>query len=201
MPTIQVMFNQQKISSHALEKEVYTIGRQEGCDIHIDNLGVSRVHARLLKAEQGYFVEDMNSSNGTFVNGQRVSRQALGPGDQITIGKFTLIYEIETAQTVQEAPPPSANAPAGKPLPPLPGDMLGTMQMDAETIRKRIEEMQRKKQEEMPAPAVAASKSPSTSAPPAPSPTSSAGIKILLAVLGIAVLALVAAVIYLLMQR
>jgi len=199
MPTIQVMFNQQKLANYVLDKEVYTIGRQEGCDIHIDNLGVSRVHARLLKDGDGYLVEDMNSSNGTFVNGQRVVRQHIKPGDQIAIGKFILVYEMSAAQTAQEFPGMPSDS-GRKPLPPLPGDMLGTMQMDAETIRKRIDEMQRKKQEEALAPA-AVSARPPTAAVPSQPPASGATIKAVIVILAVAVAALLAAVVYLLAKR
>jgi pSer/pThr/pTyr-binding forkhead associated (FHA) protein len=69
MSSIRVLFNGEDVMSTELDKEFYVIGRQEGCEIRIDNLGVSRNHARLMHDAEGFYVEDLGSSNGTYVNG------------------------------------------------------------------------------------------------------------------------------------
>jgi pSer/pThr/pTyr-binding forkhead associated (FHA) protein len=51
-----------------------TVGRSPDCDIHIDAPGLSRLHARLVPTADGVIVEDLESTNGTFVNGYRVRR-------------------------------------------------------------------------------------------------------------------------------
>lgn len=74
-----------------------TIGRDPGCELMLDNLGVSRRHARLREVEDRYIIEDMNSTNGVFVDGRRISTAAtVNPGDEIKIGKFSLVLQQVT---------------------------------------------------------------------------------------------------------
>ena len=71
-----------------------TIGRA-GCDIVLDNPQVSRFHAQLDQAAGGAVLRDAGSTNGTFVNGQRLSGpHTLRPGDVIQIGAFKLVYNV-----------------------------------------------------------------------------------------------------------
>uniref|UniRef100_UPI002ACEF82D FHA domain-containing protein n=1 Tax=Chloroflexus sp. TaxID=1904827 RepID=UPI002ACEF82D len=71
-----------------------TIGRA-GCDIILDNPQVSRFHAQLDRTPSGIVLRDMGSTNGTFVNGQRVTAPvALKAGDVIQIGAFKLVYNV-----------------------------------------------------------------------------------------------------------
>jgi pSer/pThr/pTyr-binding forkhead associated (FHA) protein len=60
-----------------------TVGRSPDCDIHLDAIGLSRVHARLVPTDDGVIVEDLESSNGTFVNDFRVHRHKLRIGDEV----------------------------------------------------------------------------------------------------------------------
>ena len=78
-----------------LQKATLTIGRAPGNDVVIDNLAVSGHHARLLLDQDHYVVEDMSSLNGTFVNNQRIRRTSLKEGDEIMIGKHSLVYQEE----------------------------------------------------------------------------------------------------------
>jgi pSer/pThr/pTyr-binding forkhead associated (FHA) protein len=64
-----------------------TIGRTADNDIQIDVPNVSRHHAVLLANPRNCRIEDLNSTNGVMVNGQRVTRQELRDGDTVTIGK------------------------------------------------------------------------------------------------------------------
>lgn len=65
-----------------------TIGRDETSDIRLDGLQISNKHARLLKTGNEIAVEDLNSTNGVYINGARVSRQSVRPEDSIQIGTF-----------------------------------------------------------------------------------------------------------------
>jgi pSer/pThr/pTyr-binding forkhead associated (FHA) protein len=68
------------------------VGRQKGCKLRIPSGTVSRQHCRLLFEDDRLFVEDLNSSNGTFVNGVRVyGRQLVQPGDEIEIGPVVFV--------------------------------------------------------------------------------------------------------------
>ncbi|MEJ7847225.1 MAG: FHA domain-containing protein [Pyrinomonadaceae bacterium] len=71
-------------------KKELTIGRDEKNDISLDGLQISKCHARLLLNGSEIFIEDLNSTNGVFVNGNRISRQAIQPNDEVQIGTFML---------------------------------------------------------------------------------------------------------------
>jgi len=74
-----------------------TIGRGAGNDLVVDSMLVSRQHAHLECAAGRCTVEDLGSANGTFVNGRRVSRASLSPGDRLRLGDVELAYQAGTA--------------------------------------------------------------------------------------------------------
>jgi len=67
-----------------------TIGRGEEADITVHDNWASRQHARLSRERDGLWVEDLGSSNGTYVNGQRITRTKVSSGDRLSIGITTL---------------------------------------------------------------------------------------------------------------
>lgn len=81
-----------------LTKERTTIGRKPHNDIQIDNLAISGEHAVVISIMNDVFLEDLNSTNGTFVNGQSVKKHFLQAGDTIELGKYRLKYLSEAAQ-------------------------------------------------------------------------------------------------------
>jgi pSer/pThr/pTyr-binding forkhead associated (FHA) protein len=97
MTTIQLSFNGRIIESYSLTKETTTIGRKSDNDIQLDNLAVSGHHAKILTLLNDAFVEDVGSTNGTYVNATLIKKQALKHGDVIKIGKHELKYISETA--------------------------------------------------------------------------------------------------------
>ncbi len=76
----------------ALDTDVLTIGRSPHSDIFLDDVTVSRHHARVIRDESGFLVEDLNSLNGTYVNRKRIERHRLSEGDELQIGKFKLAF-------------------------------------------------------------------------------------------------------------
>lgn len=80
-----------------LSKERMTIGRRPSNDIQIDNLAISGEHAAVVTILNDSFLEDMNSTNGTLVNGQPVKKHFLKGGDVIELGKYKLKYIVEPA--------------------------------------------------------------------------------------------------------
>jgi pSer/pThr/pTyr-binding forkhead associated (FHA) protein len=84
-----------------LDRSTTTIGRDPACDIVVDDDGVSRRHARVVKNDQGYFeLIDLSSTNGTLVNEAPVSRMLLLDGDRFVVGdtRFTIhVAEEELA--------------------------------------------------------------------------------------------------------
>jgi len=84
-----------------LSKERTTIGRKPHNDIMIDNLAISGEHAVVITILNDSFLEDMGSTNGTFVNGHQIKKHFLQAGDTIELGKYRLKYVNEV---VQQAP-------------------------------------------------------------------------------------------------
>ena len=78
--------------SHPLVNREMTIGREKDADIVIPLTSISRVHARIFPHNEEFIIEDLNSTNGTFVNGVRVSRCILRHNDLIRIGDATILF-------------------------------------------------------------------------------------------------------------
>jgi len=85
----------------ALTKERMSIGRKANNDIQIDNLAISGEHAAVVTILNDSFLEDLNSTNGTLVNGQPAKKHFLKNGDVIELGKYKLKYVAEQAQAVE----------------------------------------------------------------------------------------------------
>jgi hypothetical protein len=76
-----------------LDAPSLVLGRSSGCDLVLDDANASRRHAELRRRGDSVTIVDLDSTNGTAVNGKRVREQALSPGDTITIGTTTLVLE------------------------------------------------------------------------------------------------------------
>ena len=84
-----------------LTKERMTIGRKASNDIQIDNLAISGEHAAVVTILNDSFLEDLNSTNGTLVNGQPVKKHFLKNGDIVELGKYKLKYIAEQTHPVE----------------------------------------------------------------------------------------------------
>ena len=93
MPKLIVSIDGVVIKEVALTKERTTLGRRPYNDIVIDNLAVSGEHAVLLMNGAEVFIEDLNSTNGTYVNGKAVKKQLLQNSDSIEIGKYRIRFQ------------------------------------------------------------------------------------------------------------
>ena len=87
----------------ALNKERMTIGRRASNDIQIDNLAISGEHAAIVTILNDSFLEDLNSTNGTLVNGQPIKKHFLKNGDVVELGKYKLKYITEQAPSNEAA--------------------------------------------------------------------------------------------------
>jgi len=92
MSKLILKFKEAVLKDIPLEKDELNIGRKPENDIPIDNQAVSGHHARIFREMDDVFIEDLNSLNGTFVNGQKVSKSELYNGDVILIGIHTLEF-------------------------------------------------------------------------------------------------------------
>lgn len=71
-------------------EERLVVGRGREADLVLSEPTISRTHAAVVRAEQEWFVEDLNSTNGTIVNGSRATRARLSDGDEIQLGRLIL---------------------------------------------------------------------------------------------------------------
>jgi hypothetical protein len=80
------------LAEYNMSKERYTLGRLPDNDVRVDNAAVSGHHALIINILNDSFLEDLNSTNGTYVNGKLIKKHALQHGDVITIGHHHLRY-------------------------------------------------------------------------------------------------------------
>lgn len=95
MPKLVVSLDGVVIKEVQLTKDKTTLGRRPYNDIVIDNLAVSGEHAVLQMAGQDVYIEDQNSTNGTYINGRAVKKQLLQHNDTVEIGKYKIKYLVE----------------------------------------------------------------------------------------------------------
>ncbi len=99
-----------------LLRDEITIGREDGNSIRLTERNVSRSHARLLKRNEAYIVEDLGSYNGVTINGERIDEKAeLAVGDQLGIGDYDLAFQSDAPATQKKM---TAAAPKPKSAPP-----------------------------------------------------------------------------------
>jgi pSer/pThr/pTyr-binding forkhead associated (FHA) protein len=101
-PVLVLRFKEREIGRWEMDRPALRIGRTPDNDIVIDNLAVSRLHAVIEEAKGEYYVRDCDSLNGTEVNGERVQRRRLRDGDEVAIGKHSILFRIPTGHAVIE---------------------------------------------------------------------------------------------------
>lgn len=90
MAKVLLKFKEAVVKEILLDKEVMSIGRKAENDIVIDNQAVSSRHAQITKEGDSIFIEDTNSLNGTYVNGQKIFKSELFNGDVVLVGVHTM---------------------------------------------------------------------------------------------------------------
>lgn len=75
-----------------LDQDLTTVGRHPDSDVFLDDVTVSRRHARFERSGEGFTVSDVGSLNGTYVNRDRAETAHLSNGDEVQIGKFRLVF-------------------------------------------------------------------------------------------------------------
>lgn len=94
--------------------ETVTIGRLTDNVIVIDSPSVSSHHAHVFRSAQDFMIEDLQSTNGTFVNGKRISRCKLTHGDTVGVGKHKLVFNLAGDAAASESPEAIASAHQGE---------------------------------------------------------------------------------------
>jgi len=93
MPRLVIFRGRRKEGSFELVDREYTVGRAEDAEIRIENPLVSRRHALLSYRDHAWRIDDLETPNGLYVNGEKVSSHLLVPGDHIEIGQHVLIFQ------------------------------------------------------------------------------------------------------------
>jgi pSer/pThr/pTyr-binding forkhead associated (FHA) protein len=111
------------IKEFQIAKERTTLGRRPYNDIVIDNLAVSGEHAVLTSSGNDVYIEDLNSTNGTYINGKAVKKQPLSNNDTVEIGKYRIRYladdveDYEKTMILRPGAFGTPKAPGGAPAP------------------------------------------------------------------------------------
>jgi len=96
MAKVIVSLGGQILKEVIIQEDSTKVGRDATNHIHLNNPAVSRFHAEIYRQGWSYFVEDLKSTNGTYLNGNFVSwKIGLNDNDKISIGKFTLTFRLE----------------------------------------------------------------------------------------------------------
>ena len=131
MARLVLSLDGQVMAEYNMNKERYTIGRLPDNDIRIDNAAVSGHHSLIINILNDSFLEDLNSTNGTYVNGKLIKKHALQHGDVITVGHHQLRF-VEDDEQQDEFEKTMVIQPSARPVEKLraaadAADKLGTL--------------------------------------------------------------------------
>ena len=161
MPKLVLLFEGRVLKETAVpHSAAVTIGRLPDNTIVIDNSAVSSRHVRIAREGPQFVVEDLESTNGTFVNGDKITKRALRHGDTILVGKHKIFFD-----RMSEAEFEGAELP-GKDMP----DFGGTVILDADQQQRLLAAAQARMQARTAAHKVAVPAPTEAPAAPAPPP-------------------------------
>src|SRR5437879_6997552 len=115
MARLVLSLDSQVMAEYNMNKERYTIGRLPDNDIRIDNAAVSGHHSLIINILNDSFLEDLNSTNGRYVNGKLIKKHALQHGDVITVGHHQLRF-VEDDEAQDEFEKTMVIQPSARPL-------------------------------------------------------------------------------------
>jgi len=102
MARLILSLDNQVLAEYNMTKERYTVGRLPDNDVRIDNPAVSGHHSLIINILNDSFLEDLNSTNGTYVNGKLIKKHALQHGDVITIGHHQLRFSDQQTNDAEQ---------------------------------------------------------------------------------------------------
>ncbi|MGH7162087.1 MAG: FHA domain-containing protein [Planctomycetota bacterium] len=108
MPKVVITEGPGQGTEYKVDKAVI-LGRLETNDVPVRDAKASREHAKIFQQGQEFAIVDLNSSNGTFVNGQKVTKRVLKAGDEIAIGVVRLRFDLDAAEEPAPATPKRAS--------------------------------------------------------------------------------------------
>src|SRR3954466_7508298 len=106
MQVVLVMFRADgERKSFSITRDVTVMGRREDCDFRIPLGDISRKHCRLIKEDEALKIEDLGSSNGSYVNGKRIHEADLQAGDTVQIGPVVFVVQLDGTPADDELQP------------------------------------------------------------------------------------------------
>jgi len=105
MPQLIVKALDKVIKEIILAKDGFSIGRLPDNDLELNDHLVSRHHSKIIKQGIEFFVQDLGSANGTFLNKKAIKTERLKDGDEIQIGHTTIVFKAESSFIIPKAPP------------------------------------------------------------------------------------------------
>ena len=132
MARLVLSLDSQVMAEYNMNKERYTIGRLPDNDIRIDNAAVSGHHSLIINILNDSFLEDLNSTNGTYVNGKLIKKHALQHGDVITAGHHQLRFVEDDEAQQDEFEKTMVIQPSARPVEKLRTAVAGTHEPDDE---------------------------------------------------------------------
>ena len=126
MAKLILKFDDRLMQEFPLDANAVTVGRLPDNVVVIDNPAVSSHHARVSRVDESYVLEDLASTNGTFVGNKLIERHLLQDGDEAVVGKHTLLFADRHAEDQQASPLP---------------DMGGTVFLDTKAHRELLTKM------------------------------------------------------------
>jgi hypothetical protein len=147
MPKLTLLLGRRVMQAYDFKQASIVVGRDDGADVLIDNTSVSRRHAEIRLTDDGWVVEDLGSSNGTFLRGGKIEGpQSIGLGDEIGFGKFSIIFGKALGEG--EVPLAKPSPMADRPVTPSRAPMVageGTMHINPHEVKELLKEANRNK--------------------------------------------------------
>jgi len=148
MPKLTLLLGRRTMQAYDFKQESIIVGRDDGADVLIDNPSVSRRHAEIRLTDNGWVVQDLGSSNGTFLRGGKIDGpQSIGLGDEIGFGKFSIIFgkALGEGEVPVQKPSPDTPAPPAPAHKPMMAGTEGTMHINPHEVKELLKEADRKR--------------------------------------------------------
>jgi len=146
MPKLTLLLGRRVMQAYDFKQPSIIVGRDSAADVVIDNPSVSRRHAEIRLGDNGWEVEDLGSSNGTFIENARIEGpHSIGLGDEIGFGKFSIVFgkALGEGEVPLAKPNPMADRPAPAPAPVA--GAPGTMHINPHEVKELLKEANRTK--------------------------------------------------------
>ena len=95
MPTLIIQLPGLPPVEHLVREDAITLGRMQGNSLALNDASVSLSHAKITRVGNSFYIKDLNSTNGTTLNGQSIAEARLRDGDQLELGKVTACFRLE----------------------------------------------------------------------------------------------------------